>query len=174
MASSRFENILGNLHFLDNTKDDKWQVTSDKGYQFRSLMNYFHQSHSNSASNDDFQSIDKYMVKLTGRSSMKQYVKNKEIKLVFNIWYCWLVTQDTSINLTCTLYFAKIENVGENLERSVVLKITEYLQNSHCQWKLYERDFYVIDTAWRDKKGMLEMSVDRKTKRDDFELLSLL
>lgn len=124
MASSRFENILGNLHFLDNTKDDKWQVTSDKGYKFRSLMNYFHQSYSNSASNDDFWSIEKHMVKLTGRSSMKQYVKSKEIKLVFNIWYCWLVTQDTSINLTCTLYFAKIENVGEDLERSVVLKIT--------------------------------------------------
>ena len=35
MSRSRFEEILQNLHFSGNTKDDK----SDKGYEIRSLIN---------------------------------------------------------------------------------------------------------------------------------------
>ena len=42
MSRSRFEEILQNLHFSDNTKDDK----SDKGYKVRSLINHFNQSFS--------------------------------------------------------------------------------------------------------------------------------
>ena len=76
MTRSKFEDILQNLHFSDNTKDEK----SDKGCKIRSLINHFNQSFSNSVSNDDYQSIDEYMVKFKGRSSMKQSVKTKPIK----------------------------------------------------------------------------------------------
>ena len=68
MSRSRFEDILQNLHFSDNTKDDK----SDKGYKVRSLINHFNQSFSECVSDDCTQSIDEHMVKFTGRSSMKQ------------------------------------------------------------------------------------------------------
>ena len=68
MSRSRFEEILQNLHFSDNTKDDK----SDKGYKVRSLINHFNQSFSECVSDDCTQSIDEHMVKFTGRSSMKQ------------------------------------------------------------------------------------------------------
>ena len=76
MARSRFEDILQNLHFSDNTKDTK----SDKGYKVRSLINHFNQSFSNSVSNDDSQGVDEHMVKFKGRSSMKQYLKSKPTK----------------------------------------------------------------------------------------------
>ena len=79
MARSRFEDILQNLHFSGNTKDDK----SDKDYKVRSLINHFNQSFSNSVSNDDAQGIDEHMVKFKGRSSIKQYVKNKPIEWGF-------------------------------------------------------------------------------------------
>ena len=69
MSRSRFEEILQNLHFSDNTKDDK----SDKGYKVRSLINHFNQSFSECVSDDCTQSIDEHMVKFTGRSSIKQY-----------------------------------------------------------------------------------------------------
>ena len=36
---------------------------NDKGYKVRSFINHFNQSFSNSASNDDSQSIDEHMVK---------------------------------------------------------------------------------------------------------------
>ena len=43
MARSRFKDILRNLHFSDNTKDDK----SDNGYKVRFLNNHFKQGFSN-------------------------------------------------------------------------------------------------------------------------------
>ena len=76
MSRSRFEDILENFNFLDNTKDDR----SDKGYKVKSINNYLNQRFSSSVSNDDSQSIDEHMVKFKGRSSMKQYVKNKPVK----------------------------------------------------------------------------------------------
>ena len=83
MTRSKFEDILQNLHFSDNTKDDK----SDKVCKIRSLINHFNQSFSNSVSSDDYQSIDEYMVKFKGRSSMKQYVKKKTVKWDFKFSY---------------------------------------------------------------------------------------
>ena len=65
MSRSRFEEILQNLHFSDNTKDDK----SDKGYKVRSLINHFNLRFSECVSDDCTQSIDQYMVQFTGRSS---------------------------------------------------------------------------------------------------------
>ena len=76
MSRSKFKEILQNLHFSDNTMDDK----SDKGYKVRSLINHFNQSFSECVSDDCTQSIDEHMAKFTGRSSMKQYVQNKPIK----------------------------------------------------------------------------------------------
>ena len=67
ISRSRFEDILQNLNFSDNTKDDQ----SDKGYKVRSLINHFNQSFSECVSDDCTQSIDEHMVKFTGRSSMK-------------------------------------------------------------------------------------------------------
>ena len=67
MSRSKFEEILQNLHFSGNAKDDK----SDKGYKVRSLINYFSQSFSECVSDDCTQSNDEHMVKFTGRSSMK-------------------------------------------------------------------------------------------------------
>ena len=64
----------------------------------------------------------------------------------------------------------------------VVLKMTESLQNSHCMFffcsnsfkipsfimNLCGRGLYGIDTAQKDRKGTLDMPVDRKMKRGDF------
>lgn len=56
-------------------------------YQVRSLINYFNQSFSDSASNDDSQSIDEHVVKFKVRSSKKQYFKGKPIKWGFKFLY---------------------------------------------------------------------------------------
>ena len=81
MTRTRFKDILQNLHFADNSEDDK----SDKGYKVRSLINHFNDSFERSVSNDQRQSIDEHMVKFKGRSSMKQYIKMKPIKWGFKI-----------------------------------------------------------------------------------------
>ena len=121
MARSRFENNTSNLYFLDYTKDDK----SDKGCKVRSLINHFKQILSNSVSIDDSQSIDEYMVKFKGRSSMKQYVKNNSIKWGFKFWHrCASETEH--------LPLGKKESAEENLRPGIALKMTESLQNSYC------------------------------------------
>ena len=84
MLRSRFKEILRNWHFSDNKKNDK----SDNGYKVRSWINHFNQSFCECISDDCTQSINEPMVKLTGRSSMKQYVKNKPIKSGFKFCFC--------------------------------------------------------------------------------------
>ena len=114
------------MPFSDNTKDDK----SDKGYKVISLINHFNQSFSECISDDRIQSIDEYMVKFTGRSSMKQYVKNKPIKLGFKFWFhC---ARRTGYLYQLDLYLGKEEKTVESLGPSVVLKMTECLENSYC------------------------------------------
>ena len=114
------------MHFSDNTKDDK----SDKGYKVRSLINHFNQSFSECVSDDRTQSIDEYMVKFTGRSSMKQYVKNKPIKWSFK--FLFRCASKTGYLYQLDLYLVKKEKTEESLGPSVVLKVTECLKNSYC------------------------------------------
>ena len=122
LARSRFEVNISNLYFLDYTKDDK----SDKGYKVRSLVNHFKQSLSNSVSIDDSDdSDDEHMVKFKGRSSMKQYVKNKSFKWGFKFWHRCAREAEY-------LCLGKKESAGENLGPGVALKMTESLQKSYC------------------------------------------
>ena len=68
--------ILQNLHFADNRKDDK----TDKAFKMRPVIDYLNSKFSEVLSNDSEQSIDEHMVKFKGRSGMKQYIKSKPIK----------------------------------------------------------------------------------------------
>ena len=49
-------------------------------------------------SNSLFQSVDMYMCKFEGRSSMKQYIKKKPNKWALNVGIDMTVKQVTSIN----------------------------------------------------------------------------
>ena len=122
------------------------------------------------------------MEKYKGRSSMKQYVKNKPVKWGFNFWY--RCASETGYIYQSDLYLGKKKSPKENLESGVFLKTTESLQNKHCMAffdnffispllivKLYQRGLYGIDTARIDRKGILEMPFDRNMKRNDFEYL---
>lgn len=176
MSRSRFEDILRNLHFSDNTKADK----SDKANKVRPLINLFNESFSSAVSNGDNQSIDEHMVKFKGRSSMKQYVKNKPIKWGFKFWY--RCASSTGYLYQLELYLGKKESAEENLGPGVVLKMTEGLENTFCTIffdnffnspslivKLYDRKLYGIGTARKDRKGMPNLMQDKKMKRGDFE-----
>ena len=136
MARSRFEDIIRNLHFSDNTKDGK----SDKGYKVRSLINHFNQIFSNSVSNDDSQSIDERMVKFKDRSNMKQYVKSKPIKWCFKFWY--RCASATGCIYQSDLHLGRKESAEENLGPGVALKMTESLQNSHCMFFFFFDNFF--------------------------------
>ena len=73
---NHFCEILQNLHFADNRKDDK----TDKAFKMRPVIDHLNSMFSEVLSNDTKQSIDEHMVKFKGRSGMNQYIKSKPIK----------------------------------------------------------------------------------------------
>ena len=111
MAGSIFGDILQNLDFLDNTKDDK----SDKHYKDRSLIKHFNQGFSNFVLNDSSHIIERHMAKFKGQSSMKWYVKNKPIKWGLKFWYRCRCGSETVYLYQFDFYLDKNERSEENL-----------------------------------------------------------
>ena len=93
MTRTGFQSILQNLHFSNNGNDDK----TDKSYKIRPVVEHLNKVFAESLSNSPFQNADEHMCKFKGRSSMKQYIKNKPIKWGFKYWYRCTVKQLTSI-----------------------------------------------------------------------------
>ena len=76
MTKTGFQSILQNLRFSNNNNNNK----TDKLYKIRPVIEYRNKIFAERLSNNPFQSIDEHMFKFKGRSSMKQYIKNKLIK----------------------------------------------------------------------------------------------
>ena len=72
MTRTRFQYLLQNLHFSNDDNDDK----TDKSYKIRPVIEHLNKVFAASLSNSWFQSGGEHI----GRSSMKQYIKNKPIK----------------------------------------------------------------------------------------------
>ena len=68
---SRFCEILQNLHFADNRKDDK----TDKAFKMRPVIDHLNSKFADVLSNYTKQRIDEHMVKFKRTSRMKQYIK---------------------------------------------------------------------------------------------------
>ena len=83
LTRGRYQEILQNLHFADNSKQDQ----SNKGYKIRPIIDDLNRSFHESYSNEPKQSIDEHMAKFKGRSSMRQYLKIKPVKLGFKWWF---------------------------------------------------------------------------------------
>ena len=79
MIRNRFCEILQNLHFADNRKDNK----TDKAFKMRPVIDHLNSKFSEVLSNNSQQSIDEHIVKFKGRSGMKQYIKSKPVKWGF-------------------------------------------------------------------------------------------
>ena len=128
MIRNCFYEILQNLHFADNRKDDK----TDKAFKMRPVIDHLNSKFSEVLSNDSEQSIDEHMVKFKGRSGMKQYIKSKPIKWGFKFWFrCssksgYLYQMDIYLGRKQTPEF----NLG--LGKELVLQLTKDLERSFC------------------------------------------
>ena len=83
MTRTRFQSILQNLLFWNNDNDNK----TDKSYKIRPVIDHLNKVLAESLSNSPFKSVDEHIYKFKGRSSKKQYIKNKPIKWGFKYWY---------------------------------------------------------------------------------------
>ena len=79
MPRTRFESILQNLYFSNNDTDDK----TYKSFKIHPVIEHLNKVFAESLSNIQFQTLDKHMCNFKGRSSMKQYIKNKPITWEF-------------------------------------------------------------------------------------------
>jgi DNA excision repair protein ERCC-6 len=109
------------------------------------------------------QSIDEHMTKFKGRHSCKQYLKNKPIKWGFK-WWCRCCSK-TGYLYEFNIYLGKKELVEFGLGESVVLKLSDKLENTYCTLffdnffsspmlvaKLFDKGIYCIGTARSDRK----------------------
>ena len=83
MTRTRFQSILQNLHFFNTDNDSK----TDKSYKIRPAIKYLMKVFAESLLNSPFQSVEERKCKFKGRSSVKQYIKNKPITWDFEYWY---------------------------------------------------------------------------------------
>ena len=135
-----FCEILQNLHFADEKKDDK----TDKTFKMRPVIDHLNSKFSEVLSNDSEQSIDEHMVKFKGRSRMKQYIKSKPIKCGFKFWFrcssksCYLYQMD--------IYLGRKQTPGFNLGlgEEVVLQLTKDLERSFCT--IYIDSFLIVQS----------------------------
>ena len=105
--------------------------------------------------------------------------QNKAIKRNFTYWSC--CASETGYLYQFELRMGEKESTEENLGPGAILKMTEFLENSHCMFfndflnsrliivKLYDKGLYSIGTAQKVRKEMPEMLVERKMKRGNFE-----
>ena len=125
MTRTRFQSILQNLHFSNNDNDNK----TDKSYKICPVIGHLNKVFSGSLSNSPFQSVDKHMCKFKGRSSMKQYIKNKSIKWGFKYWY--RCDSETGYVYQLEFYQGRKEKRELNLGSSVVLDLCQVLKDTY-------------------------------------------
>ena len=136
MIRNRFCEILQNLHFADNRKDNK----PDKAFKIRPVINHLNSKFSVELSNDSEQSIDQYMMKLKGRSGIKQYIKSKPIKWGFNVWLCF--SSKSSYLYQMDIYLGRKQTPEFNLAlwEEVVHQLTKDLEQSF--YSVYFDNFF--------------------------------
>ena len=124
MVRNRFCEILQNLHFADNRKDDK----TDKAFKMRPPIDHLNSKFSEVLSNDSKESIDEHMVKFKERSGMTQYIKSKTIKWSLKFWFCCSSKCGYLHQMDIYLARKKTPEFNLGLGDEVVLQLTKDLE----------------------------------------------
>lgn len=174
---NRFQEILQNLHFTNNTSAD----TSDKGNKIRPIIDHLNDSFREIYSDEPDQSIDEHMTKFKGRSSMKQYIKSKPIKWGFKWWF--RCASSNGYLYEFDLYLGRKKQMECNLGEGVILSLSEKLKGTYCTLyfdnffnspllmsKLFERNIYAIGTVQANRKQMPKTKADKEMKRGDIDI----
>ena len=122
MIRNHFCEILQDLHFADNRLSQAFKI----------MIDHLNSKVSDVLSNDSEQSNDEHMVKLKGRSRMKQYIKSKPIKLGFKFWLCCLSKSGYLYQMDMYLRRKKTPEFDLGLGEEVVLQLTKDLEQSFC------------------------------------------
>lgn len=132
MTRDRFEQILKNIHFSDNTKSlPRNHVDYDRAIKIRPLINHINSVMPEAYSYSKKMSVDEHMVKFKGQNRMKQYMKDKPVSWGFKLW-C-LCEAETGFLYNVDLYTGKKDFVEHGLGESVVLKLVQPLKKKNIE-----------------------------------------
>ena len=123
---TRYQEVLQKFHFAKNTKQNK----TDKGYKIKPIIYHLNELFQTVFSNEPEQSIDEYLAKSKGRSSIRQYLKMKPIKWVFKWWFWSAISSGYLYEFY--LYLSRKKVVEVNLGESVVMQLSEKLKGTYC------------------------------------------
>ena len=170
-----FCEILQNLHFADEKKDDK----TDKTFKMRPVIDHLNSKFSEVLSNDSEESIAEHMVKFRGRSGIKQYIKLKPIKWGFKFWFhCpsksrYLYQMDIYLGRKQTPEFnlglgeETILQLTKNLEQPFsTVHFDNFFNSPKLIEKLFQKDIYGIGTVPANRNQMPKMIDDKQMKRE--------
>jgi hypothetical protein len=166
MSCKSFKRILGNLHLVDNSKAEKDEELKSnklyKGIHFLELLIHNFQTHFDLG---EKLTIDEMMVKFKGRSSFKQYIKEKPIKRGYKVWV--IADASTGYVYNFEIYTGKsVERQGP-LGEHVVCSMTRGLSMKfhHIYFdnfftspllveRLLEQGIYCTGTLRRNRRGI--------------------
>ena len=118
--------VLVNLNFSNNDNDDK----TDEWYKICLDIEHLKKLFTERMLNSPFQYVDKRLCQFQGRSSLKQYIKNKPIKSDFKYWYrCDSVT---GYIYQLEFYQGQKNERELDLGSSVVLDLCRVLKDTYC------------------------------------------
>lgn len=101
----RFEDILHNLHFTDNSKMN----TKDRLFKLRSVLEHLENKLLLLYSLEEHISIDEFMIPYFGRHYAKQFIKGKPIRYGFKNWALY---SSTGYMYAFDVYIGKASNKG--------------------------------------------------------------
>lgn len=181
MTVNRFGWILSHIHFNDNTLQPKRQDDNyDRLYKIRPVIDSLSQSYKKYYSPKQKLVVDESMVKFKGRSSLKQYIKNKPIKRGFKIW---MLCDETGYNLSFQIYSGKqTDSVEVGLGSRVVLDLCkDFVNKNHLLFvdnfftspllfiKLKQQNIFACGTVNPNRKHMPKLVDDKQLEKGSYD-----
>ncbi|XP_065060334.1 piggyBac transposable element-derived protein 3-like [Rhopilema esculentum] len=139
-SRNRFTDLFRYLHCNDNTMAlSKNDPNHDKLHKVRPVVNLLQQSFKQFWVPHQQNSIDERMIPFTGRSSIKQYMKDKPNEWGFKMWK--LVDSVSAYLYAFDIYTGKGAEREVRLGQHVVLKLAKELQLGQ-PWMLFFDNFF--------------------------------
>ena len=177
LSPQRFDAILRNLHFTDNTHENQ---KIDKAWKVRSLVDHFNYVYDRYAEVVKNQCIDEHMCMFKGNNTMKQCIKNKPIKWGFKYWQ--RCCAKTGYLFEYQLYTGRKNSPELGLGEGVVVSLCSKLRNSYVTVyadnyfsspalaiKLLEEGIYFTGVTRVDRVGLPKFKLDKEMDRGEYQ-----
>lgn len=181
MTVNRFGWLLSHVHFNDNSIQPKrGEPNYDKLFKLRPFLTEMSKCFMENYHARQKLVIDESMVKFKGRSSLKQFMRDKPIKRGFKIW---MLCDSSGYNLKFDIYTGRGDDQsGKGLASRVVLNLVQnFTQKNHSLYidnffngyelllTLKNHKIFACGTVRPQRKYLPNLLDDKKLKRGEYD-----